>query len=80
MTEKMNKDLKEALIVAIHEYYVSGEISLSVIGALIAHCNMEEDEASGFFEVHEDFIQWAAGEMEIFRDKLVEAYVKGKSS
>ncbi len=73
-------ELKESLQVAVHEYYVSGESETSVIDALIAHCNMSEDEASGFFEVHESFIKWAAGEMEVFRDKLTEAYVRGKSS
>ena len=69
------KPLMEILMIAIHECYKEGEISDSTFD--MVENEIGSDNANEFLKKHEVFIEWAAEQMESFRDKLVEAYIRG---
>ena len=64
-------------MMAIHECYKEGEISNSTFD--MVENEIGSDNANEFLKKHEVFIEWAAEQMESFRDKLVEAYTRGLS-
>ena len=71
------KPLMEILMMAVRECYKEGEISDSTFN--MVENEIGSDNANEFLKKHETFIEWAAEQMESFRDKLVEAYIRGLS-
>ena len=69
------KPLMEILMIAVHECYKEGEVSDSTFD--IVENEIGSDNTNEFLKKHEVFIEWVAEQMETFRDKLVEAYVRG---